>query len=167
MTRIHDGRNYRRARRCDCAKVPYRDEGAALAAADRLGAEFDTAFRAYMCPGTQVWHLATRGFHPRALKSDARVMAWHVSARGAVDRQWLLEQFGVGPDARAQPGAENNKARKLAKILRTFAELGLVELDVPRPGYVTVLDRAGLQRVMAVGLQEYEASGRGSAPEGS
>jgi hypothetical protein len=83
-----------------------------------------------------------------------------VPARRVADRRWLLEQFGAGPEESAWAPAERNKARKVSKILREFALLGLAGLNEPHAGYVTALDDAGLLRVMAVGLQEYAASRR-------
>jgi hypothetical protein len=149
-TRLYGG-NWDAPRTCGCRKVSYPDEGAALAAAERSAELFDIAFRAYKCPGHNCWHLATRGFHPRALKSQARVLAWHISARGVIARDWLFGQFGLHDEAaRRLP-----KGKRLCQILDVFASLGLVRLDDPRHGYVRAVGYDGLRRVMEVGLQQY------------
>jgi hypothetical protein len=150
---IYDG-SWRRPNKCGCHKVAYRDEAAALAAAELHGAEFDTQFRAYKCPGTTRWHLATRGFHPRALKSRPRILAWHISARGVISQEGLMHEVGLDPSANRASKAAN----RFFKTLKIFAELGLVKLDDPRPPYIKATDYDGLSRVMAVGLQEYAES---------
>lgn len=142
-----------RPAKCDCAKVPYRNETAALAAADRQRERFDVPFRAYKCPGTSRWHLSTRGFRPEALKSRPRILAWHLTARQVITRDALLRECGLDP---TDPGS--NPAAKARTALRIFAQLGLVSLDDPRRGYIRATDYEGLRRVMMVGLDEYAAS---------
>lgn len=140
--------------RCDCDKIRYRTEQEALVAAELNGELFDTEFRAYKCPGHSTWHLATRGFHPRALKSRARIAAWHLSTRKVMTRDVLFEQLGLtGVEA-----LHSSRGKKLSKVLTTFAKLGLIRQGHPRPPYITVTDQEGLRRVMTVGLEEYEQS---------
>lgn len=160
MGRVYDGRNFRRPRQCDCGKVRYRDEGAALAAAERRGAESGSGLRAYRCPGTSAWHLTARGFRPSSLKSDARILAWHVHVSRVTTRQQLRAKFGIKGDQDSWTAPERNKAKKLSAILGELAALGLAQLG--ERGTVTAADDAGLLRVMAVGLQEYAASRRAS-----
>jgi hypothetical protein len=145
---------WQRPNKCDCGKIPYRDEAAALAAAELRREEFDTPFRAYKCPGTTRWHLATRGFRPEALKSRPRVLAWHLSARRVVSWDGLLREFGLD----SPEGRRSKVGKSLFRTLRVFTELGLVNLDDPRPPYITAVDYDGLLRVMTVGLQEYAES---------
>lgn len=132
--------------RCRCEKIRYPDEAAAEAAIARRRAEPDDVGRAdwrpYKCPGSSAWHLATRGFHPRALQSLARVCAWHIDSLGVISWDGLLVELGLTvPD-----GYWSNKGKRVGHILRAFAELGLVTLDEPRNGYITTTDRAGLRR---------------------
>jgi hypothetical protein len=147
-------RAWHRPDRCDCGKIPYRDEAAALAAAELRREEFDTPFRAYKCSGTTRWHLATRGFRPEALKSRPRILAWHLSIRRVISWDGLLREFGLDPSE----SARSKVAKRLFKTLQVFAELGLVNLNDPRPPYITAVDYDGLFRVMTVGLQEYADS---------
>lgn len=153
-------RPWHRPNKCDCGKIPYRDEGTALAAAELRSEEIDMPLRAYKCPGTARWHIAARGFHPRALKSHARMLAWHLSARRVISRDALLGEFGLDPVADRGSSA----MRKFNAILRAFQELELAKYGEPRPQYITAADQEGLRRVMAVGLEEYAGS-RGFAVE--
>jgi hypothetical protein len=139
---------------CNCGKIPYPDEAAALRSAERAAGDLNTDFQVYKCPGHSSWHKRTRGFHPRALKSRARILAWHLDARRVVDRDWLLEAFEIPPGC----AWASQQGRKLAKTIGAFAKLGLISVDDPRPSYITVTDEAGLRRVMAVGLEEYAES---------
>jgi hypothetical protein len=149
-TRLYGG-NWDPPRRCGCKKLSYPDEAVALAAAQRSAEVFDTAFRVYKCPGHNCWHLATRGFHPRALKSNARILAWHISARGVISRDWLLGELGLS----SQDSKRSSRGKRLFRILQVFADLGLIRLDDPRPAYVKASDYDGLRRVMEIGLEEY------------
>jgi hypothetical protein len=148
------GGGWHRPNRCDCGKIPYRDESAALAAAELRREEFDIPFRAYKCPGTTRCHLATRGFRPEALKSRPRILAWHLSARRVISWDGLLREFGLDPSE----SGRSKLAKSLFKTLQVFADLGLVNLNDPRPRYITAVDYDGLRRVMTVGLQEYAES---------
>jgi hypothetical protein len=150
------GRGWRRPNRCECDKIPYRDEAAALAAAEGRGADAGIPLTVYKCPGSTSWHLTGRGFHPRSLKTRPRIMAWYLSARRVMSFDGLCRQLGVDPAC-----AEGHRQRSsVSKVLRTFADLSLVRLDDPHRSYVTAVDFDGLRRVMQVGLQEYaEAHG--------
>lgn len=145
-----------RPRPCTCGKIRYPDEAAAEAAAERRRSDprvGNDPWHVYKCPGTTSWHLATRGFRPQALKSNARIAAWAISQRGVISRVGLLSEFGLD----TPEGRGSNAAKRLGAILYAFASLGLIICDQPRPGYVTAADKAGLLRVMAVGLSEYAA----------
>lgn len=55
---------YRPPKRCECRKIPYDSEAAVNAAVGRRGANPESdgvVLRAYKCPGTDVWHMASRG----------------------------------------------------------------------------------------------------------
>lgn len=149
-------RGWRRPDKCDCGKIPYRDEAAARAAADRRGKEVGVELTVYQCPGSSRWHKTGRGFHPRALKTRPRIIAWQLSARRVMSRDGLYRELGVNPAA----GEDRTVKSAIGKVLRAFADLGLVCLDDPHRGYVTAIDFDGLRRVMQVGLQEY-AEARG------
>jgi hypothetical protein len=145
-------RGFPRPNRCDCGKIPYRDEAAALAAADTRSEDAGVPLHVYKCPGSSRWHLASRGFSPESLKTRPRILAWHLSVRRVITWDALMREFGFHPAERT------NASRKLALTLRVFADLGLVNMDDPRPPYVTAVDFDGLLRVMQVGLQEYAES---------
>jgi hypothetical protein len=147
---------WRRPARCDCDKIPYRDEAAALAAADKRGENAGIPLRVYKCPGSTSWHLTSRGFHPRSLKSRPRIIAWHLSVRRVISLDGLYRELGLNPAF----GEDGRQKSRTGKVLRAFADLGLVRLDDPRRSYVTAVDFDGLRRVMQIGLQEYaEAHG--------
>jgi hypothetical protein len=147
-------RDWRRPNRCECDKIPYRDEAAALAAAEGRGADADIPLTAYKCPGSTSWHLTGRGFHPRSLKTRPRIMAWHLSARRVMSLDGLYRELGVDP-AR---GEDHRQRSRVSKVLRAFADLGLVRLDDPHRSYITAVDFDGLHRVTQVGLEEYAAA---------
>lgn len=114
--------------------------------------------RVYKCPGTAVWHLASRGFRPEALKSAARMVAWHVDHGNSLARESIFA--GMHLDSRY--GYDTRQKKKIRRVLKAFSDLGLVRLDDPAPGWVTAADRKGLLRVMMTGLEEY-AGERGYA----
>jgi hypothetical protein len=150
------GRGWRRPNRCECDKIPYRDEAAALAAAESRSADAGIPLAVYKCPGSTSWHLTGRGFHPRSLKTRPRIMAWHLSARHVMSLDGLYRELGVDPAS----GEDHRQRSRVSRVLRAFADLSLVRLDDPHRSYVTAVDFDGLCRVMQVGLQEYaEAHG--------
>jgi hypothetical protein len=137
--------------RCGCDKIRYRSEDEARSVADRHPQVYGTDFRVYKCPGARPWHIATRGFHPRALKSRARIMAYHISARRIVDTNWIIErELGLTP--------RGSGWRSAHRLVGEFAQLGLVRY-VERPGTrtVEVTDADGLFRVIQVGWEQYRA----------
>ena len=150
------GRAWRRPSRCECDKIRYRDEAAALAAAEGRGADAGILLTVYTCPGSTSWHLTGRGFHPRSLKTRPRIIAWYLSARRVASLDGRYRELGVNP-----AGGEDQRLKSsVSRVLRAFADLGLVRLDDPHKWYVTAVDFDGLRRVMQVGLQEYaEAHG--------
>lgn len=99
--------------------------------------------------------MATRGFHPRALKSHARILAWHIAVRRVISWDAILDEFGIPRLESERTKRQHNLAGKLNKMLRVFSELGLVTIGDPRPGYITAADEDGLGHVMAVGLEAY------------
>jgi len=150
VNRLYE-QDWERPGSCSCGKRSWGSEADALAAAMRSARKFGGAFNVYRCPGSSVWHATTHGFTPKSLKSEARIAAWHLAKRPAT-REWaLLAEMGIGE-------WQSYKGRKLRAILRAFADLGLIALEQPGPGFVTATDPSGLRRVMAVGLQEYAES---------
>jgi hypothetical protein len=137
--------------RCGCGKIRYRTEEEARAAADRHPEVYGTGFRVYKCPGARPWHIATRGFHPRALKSRGRIIAYHVSARKIVDTNWIVED-----KLRLTPYTPGWRAAH--RIIDDFVAWGLVrQLDRPGTRTVEAADEDGLLRVIEVGCDEYRA----------
>jgi hypothetical protein len=151
-------RGWHRPSRCECDKIPYRDEAAALLAAAHRGEDAGIPLSVYKCPGSSSWHLTSRGFRPQALKTRPRVLAWHLSVRRVITWPELLREFGLDPDERT------NASQKLSKALSAFTDLGLaVRWPGPRGAWVVeAADLDGLRRVMQVGLQEY-AESRGTS----
>jgi hypothetical protein len=140
-------RRYRYNRRCDCEKLPWRTEADArrhLTSDDHYPAEA----RVYKCPASAVWHVSTRGFSPEALRSRARILAWHLSARRHVDLDDLARrEFGF------PRWNGNNDFNRLVRLMRVA---GLARWDADRPGrYLAAVDNDGLYRVCEVGLHEY------------
>lgn len=145
------GDAYVRPWRCGCDKIRYRTEQDARAAADRHPELYGTTFRVYKCPSAQPWHIATRGFHPRALKSRARILAYHISVRKIVDTNWIIErEFSLVP--------HSSGWRKAHRLVGDFVAHGLIVV-VERPGTrtVEVADEPGLRRVIEIGWDGYRA----------
>lgn len=160
MSRLYRGRRRRWTppTRCDCGtgKIRYRNETQALAAAEAGSWDLGVPFRVYKCPGSSSWHKTTSGFRPEALRSRPRIMAWHLSARGAMTQDALIA--GLGIEQFTDDRGQRRKYGNAITTIRVFAALGLVILDDPRPGYVSVASREGLRRVMMTGLEEYVRS---------
>lgn len=144
---------WRRPNRCECRKIPYRDETAALAAAASRCEDAGVPLHVYRCPGSRSWHLTSRGFRPESLKSRARIVAWHISVCRTLTWAGLLRKLGLDPDA----DQDRTPIRKVKYALAAFTELGLIARSDTRPPYITAADANGLLRVMAVGLEEYAA----------
>jgi hypothetical protein len=137
--------------RCGCAKIRYQTEEDARAAAERHPDVYGSGFHLYKCPGARPWHIATRGFHPRALKSRGRILAYHMSARRVVDVNWVIEhELGLSPNT---PGW-----RTAHRLVDDYVTWGLVRA-VERPGTRTVeaADEDGLFRVIQIGWEQYRA----------
>jgi hypothetical protein len=137
--------------RCGCNKIRYQAEEEARAVAERHPEIYGTDFHLYKCPGARPWHIATRGFHPRALKSRGRILAYHISARRIVDVNWVIEhELGLTPNSPPWRSAH--------RLVGDFAAWGLVR-PVERPGTRTVeaADEDGLLRVIQIGWEQYRA----------
>lgn len=156
MARLHRRRGRWRPGKCDCAKNSYSSEQRALAAADRYGGEYGSDFRVYKCPGSSSWHLRTRGFTAESLRSRPRVIAWHLTLRGAMAPDDILAALGL--PAWSEDRSDRRKIAQVRTILEVFAALGLVTADDPHPPYVSVASREGLTRVLMTGLDEYVRS---------
>jgi hypothetical protein len=158
MRRLHRRQGRWQPPRCDCGrgKVRYRNEVQALAAAEAGSQELGVPFTVYKCPGSSSWHKATRGFTPESLRSRPRIMAWHLTLRGAMTPDDILAALDLPPwsDVRSI----RRKIASIRTILEVFEALGLVAADDPHPPYVSVADREGLTRVMMTGLDEYVSS---------
>ena len=131
------GRRYN----CSCGKKRYRDEESTLAAAAADTGTYGEPVTVYRCPGGTAWHLTTRGFTPEALRSAGRRLAYALLERDEVDPREVLAR----PDERRE--------RRLRQCAEQMAGLGLV-----RPGTggrLCAADRAGLARVVQVGLDAY------------
>ncbi|MGK5684095.1 hypothetical protein [Actinoplanes sp. URMC 104] len=133
------GRRYN----CSCGKKRYRDESSALAAADEDAAAYGESVTVYRCPGGLAWHLTTRGFTPEALRSTGRRLAYALLSSNEVDLD----------------GFDPRRRRRALECAAQMSGLGLV---LAADGVVRAVDRAGLARVVQVGLDAYaeEASGQ-------
>ena len=140
--------------RCGCGKIRYQTEEEARATAERHPEIYGAGFHVYKCPGARPWHIATRGFHPRVLKSRGRILAYHISARRIVDVNWVIEhELGLVPSTPAWRAAH--------RLVGDFVAWGLVR-PVERPGTRTVeaADADGLLRVISIGWEQYKADHR-------
>lgn len=162
MARMPDGvRRYvermadvgKSAIRCECGKAKHPDEAAALVALAGRGDAIGQNGRVYKCPGTRFWHLTSHsGFHPRALKTRARILAWHIDVRRTVNVATVASvEFGIDWDD------ERGPAKRLRQHVQAMVDAGLVTRCEHRTDgfYVTAADRAGLLRVCQIGLREY------------
>ena len=119
--------------RCSCSKIRYQTEQDARAAAERHPEVYGT------------------GFHPRALKSRGRILAYHMSARRIVDVNWVIEhELHLTPNTPAW--------RTAHRLVDDYVAWGLVR-PVERPGTrtVQVADEDGLFRVIQIGWEQYRA----------
>lgn len=154
---VRPGR-WHRPRRCQCAKVPHRTEADARRAPSLPSEMADLPFRVYRCPGSQSWHVATRGFHPRSLKTRARITAYYLLREenaGTRDLVYRVRECGSWPQAEPESREHLRQLKKMGQMLRDMEILGLIERGVPAPGFHRPVDRAGLRRVIEVGLEEY------------
>jgi len=137
--------------RCSCSKIRYRSEEEARAVAERHPDVYGTGFHLYKCPGARPWHIATRGFHPRALRSRGRILAYHMSARRVIDVNWVIEhELRLAPNSPAWRSAH--------RLVDDYVASGLVR-PVDRPGTrtVEVTDEDGLFRIIQIGWDQYRA----------
>jgi hypothetical protein len=139
------GRRYN----CACGKKRYRDEPAALAAASADEVAYGQVVTVYRCVGGAAWHLSAHGFVPGALKSVGRRLAYEVVDRGQVD----LDEFvgGVG-------GRNHRRGVRAERCAAQMVDLGLVERAAAGGGerrWLCARDRAGLGRVVQIGLDAY------------
>lgn len=156
MIQLHKRRGrWQPSSRCYCGrgKIRFRSEAAALAAAGRASERLDSDFKVYKCPGSSAWHMRTRGFTPESLQSRPRIMAFHLSNRGAMTFQSLLAALGL-PEF-SDDRSIRRKIQHVRRVLEIFGALGLVTADDRKPPYYGVTDREGLFRVMMTGLDEY------------
>jgi hypothetical protein len=135
--------------RCRCGKRSWRSEAAAAAALQlaREAGHYPDAARVYKCPAVSRWHIATRGFHPAALKSRARIIAWYLCNRGLIDLSEIAKrEFHI----------ERWSAKKyFHKDIAVMINTGLACWDQGHPGYLAAVDKAGLFRVCEIGMREY------------
>lgn len=137
------GRRYN----CRCGKKRYRDEGSALVAAAGDAEAYGGTVTAYRCPGGLAWHLTAHGFVPEALRSVGRRLAHELAERGEVDPAAFRARHRIEPGSRRWRRVDECAAR-------------LVAYGLARPtagGHLAAVDRAGLERVVRVGLDGYEA----------
>ena len=129
------GRRYN----CACGKKRYRDEESALAAAAADARSYGGEVTPYRCPGGLAWHLTAHGFTPEALPSVGRRLAFALLEHGEVD----VDEF-VSRDPR--------RARRVSRCAEQMTALGLAR---PAGGRLLAGDRAGLARVVRIGLDGY------------
>jgi hypothetical protein len=146
---------------CGCGKKRYRDERSALAAAAADQDSYGDVVTVYRCPGGLAWHLTSHGFTPEALRSIGRRLAFEVLKNGQVD----LEDFGIRAlrlDRRPDP----RRRQRLHRCAEQMTELGLTQpaadadadasdADADAGGRLVAVNRAGLARVVQIGLDAY------------
>ena len=135
---ISGGRRYN----CRCGKKRHRDEQAALAAAARDVADHGGVVTVYRCPGGLAWHLTSTGFRPASLRTVGRRLAYELLTHEVVD----LDGFRV---------RDERKRLRAGQCAEQMRQLGLAQ--AAGPNRLTAADRAGLWRVIQVGLDSYAA----------
>jgi len=136
---------YVRPWRCRCDKIRYQDEAAATRVAQSDPDRYGPHFSVYRCPGATCWHITTRGFHPRSLRTRNRIAAYYLARHQAVARWQLVEEMSIDT-----PSGQ----RKLGEIIAAFERAGLIRAvshDV-----WTAVDRDGLRRIVSVGWDYYQ-----------
>lgn len=134
--------------RCDCAKLRYQDEAVARAAAGSSPDVYGPDFRVYKCSGYRCWHIATRGFHPRNLRTLGRILAYHLYTTSMVEMDSLLRELAITPDS--------NRHDRVRKTFAAFEAAGLARRRYPSGPYTTATDRPGLLRVIEVGWEQFQ-----------
>jgi len=135
--------------RCRCGKLSWSSEPAATAALKLAqgNGHYPDAARVYKCPAISRWHIATRGFHPSALKSRARIIAWHLCERGLIDLSAIaMREF------RMTKWISN---KRFSEDIEVIVNAELACWDASHPGYLAAVDKPGLFRVCEIGLREY------------
>ncbi|XTZ18530.1 hypothetical protein ACQSSU_14745 [Micromonospora echinospora] len=160
-----------RPERCRCNKIRYRTEEQARQAPNLPADHANLPFRVYRCPGSRSWHVATRGFSPASLRSTARIAAYFLIREDEITVQKLLTRgmlLGIAPVVDSRSPAYQRRIKRTRSKMRDLVTLGLVAPgETPGSPYRAV-DRAGLARVIEVGLEEYaaeRAAGRTADPE--
>ncbi len=138
--------DYRKPWKCGCDKLRWPNEAAAINVAGHAEHDYGVPIRAYKCPGHSCWHTASRGFHPRALRSVHRLVAWWAITR-PIDQAWLAREIGRA-DGLGRPD------RKFRRAVTDLARAGLITVE---GGRLHAADPAGLLRVCAVGWTEWSA----------
>lgn len=136
---------YVRPWRCGCDKIRYPDEAAATRVAEADPDRYGPHFSVYRCPGATCWHITTRGFHPRSLRTRNRIAAYYLSRHQAIARWQLVNEMHIDT-ASGQ--------RKLGEILAAFERAGLIQ--EAGPDVWTAVDRDGLRRIVSVGWDYYQ-----------
>ncbi|SCL26139.1 hypothetical protein [Micromonospora inyonensis] len=165
-------RSYRnRPEHCRCDKIRYRTEEQARQAPNLPTEHANLPFRVYRCPGSRSWHVATRGFSPANLRSTARIAAYFLIREDEITVLTLVRRgmlLGIAPVVDPSSPAHQRRMKRARSKMRDLVTLGLAAPgDTPESPYRAV-DRAGLARVIEVGLEEYaaeRAAGRVADPE--
>lgn len=74
-----------------------------------------------------------------------------------------MRQAGVFPDAEPYSREDDRHVKKVGETLRHLEVLGLIQRNVPGPGWARPVDRAGLRQVARGGAARY-ARGQGLTP---
>lgn len=135
---------------CRCQKSRYRTEGMAVAAAAQAATDLNIRFTVYRCPGYRCWHKASRGFHPEALKSTTRLIAYYVSVRQVVDKDWLQ-------DLLISTEPSDQKRLRYRQVLSRFLRQGLIYVDSDNPRLLRAGQETALQRVIQIGFLGWRA----------
>ena len=131
--------------KCGCDKLRWPTEAAAINAAGHAAHDYGVPIRAYKCPGHSCWHTASRGFHPAALRTRHRLIAWWAITR-PIDQAWLAREIGR-VDGVGRPD------RKFRRAVGDMARAGLITVE---GGRLHAADPAGLLRVCAVGFDTWQ-----------
>jgi hypothetical protein len=127
---------------CRCGKRRFRDERSALAAADADQSTYGDVITVYRCAGGLAWHLSAHGFTPGALRSTGRRLAFALSEHPEVD----LDDFRTRSDRR--------RWERVERCTEQLTELGLARRGAGA-GSLVAVNRAGLLRVVQIGLDAY------------
>ena len=166
-----DDPNWERPTHCRCKKIRYRTEQEARQSPGLPADQAHLPFRVYRCPGSRSWHIATRGFSPANLRSTARVAAFYLLREGEITVLELVRRgtlLGITSAAERGTPKHSKRMKRVRRTMRDLATLGVVTPGDTVHSPYRPLDRAGLARVIEVGLAEYaaeRAAGRVADPE--